>query len=306
MWITTSTRSTTPQEFYANRILRIVPLYYLITTAWVLLLVVAPSLLQTSRLDTWHVISSYLFIPSAHPVTGAMEPVVFAGWTLNYEMFFYLIFGACLILPASLRMMSTVGILTSLVLAGLFVDHGATVIGFYTSSILAEFAIGMALGWAFENRRLLKARLALAAGSLGFLALPVLHAAMPDAPRLLTFGLPATLIVAGGLSLDQARRVAQWRLPHLLGDASYSIYLTHSMTLSAFGQVWRKLGLVEIAGPAAFVAAAFVAAAVIGVACYATVEAPMFRASRRWQQAKKPLSSGIALSSPSLARGSAL
>jgi len=50
----------------------------------------------------------------------------------------------------------------------------------------------------------------------------------------LGWGLPAALIVAGAALSDRgALSTAQWRIPQLLGDASYSIYLTHLLVLSA-------------------------------------------------------------------------
>ncbi|MFX8633201.1 hypothetical protein ABTM26_19635, partial [Acinetobacter baumannii] len=59
----------------------------------------------------------------------------------------------------------------------------------------------------------------------------VLSAANISASRFFHWGLPAFLIVTGALALEP--KLKDWRLPMLLGDASYSIYLTHGVVLSA-------------------------------------------------------------------------
>ena len=92
MWVTTFDGSTTPWQFLFRRFVRIIPVYWLLTTTTVAVMLVAPSAVQSGRFDSIHVLSSYLFIPTVHPLTGMMEPVLIPGWTLNYEMFFYIIF----------------------------------------------------------------------------------------------------------------------------------------------------------------------------------------------------------------------
>jgi peptidoglycan/LPS O-acetylase OafA/YrhL len=53
--------------------------------------------------------------------------------------------------------------------------------------------------------------------------------------RALTWGIPAFFIVVGAVSLEPfvARAVPRWLLS--LGDASYSIYLSHGFVLPALG-----------------------------------------------------------------------
>ena len=69
------------------------------------------------------------------------------------------------------------------------------------------------------------------------------------------------------------------RVLHLLGDASYSIYLSQVLGVSAFAIVWRKLGLSTVAlGPQiGFVATGVIAISAIGILLHLTVEMPMTR-----------------------------
>jgi exopolysaccharide production protein ExoZ len=60
----------------------------------------------------------------------------------------------------------------------------------------------------------------------------------------LGWGLPAALIVAGAALSDRgALATARWRIPRLLGDASYSIYLTHLLVFHALIFHVRHLGI---------------------------------------------------------------
>ena len=85
-------------QFFKRRLVRIVPLYWLATTALVLL--VAPFA------GTKAVIASLLFWP--YPAGGA--PLLNVGWTLNIEMFFYLVFAAALLAKSRVVVTTTVSI----------------------------------------------------------------------------------------------------------------------------------------------------------------------------------------------------
>jgi peptidoglycan/LPS O-acetylase OafA/YrhL len=142
MWVTTARRGQ-PLEFYRHRLARIVPLYWLVTTAVVAILVVAPGAVQSGKVDVWHIVASYLFIPVVHPVTGLMQPVLVPGWTLNYEMFFYALFGVSLLLPRMTRLLALIVVLGGLAALGhLPVIAPASAAEFYTRDIVLEFALG--------------------------------------------------------------------------------------------------------------------------------------------------------------------
>ena len=55
--------------------------------------------------------ASLLFIPWQHPQVGAMLPLLIPGWTLNYEMAFYVMFAASLALPKSIRLWALLALL---------------------------------------------------------------------------------------------------------------------------------------------------------------------------------------------------
>mgnify|MGYP002682641320 CR=1 FL=1 len=91
MWGTTWDSPITPGRFMLQRIHRIVPLHWAIISFYVLLLA-APHLMQSGAFEPAHGITSSLFLPWPHPAIDANQPRVTPGWTLNYGMFFYLVF----------------------------------------------------------------------------------------------------------------------------------------------------------------------------------------------------------------------
>jgi len=96
-------RPGAPLRFMLRRILRIVPIYWLLTTLALVFLIFAPQLFTTHYRGIYlpWIVGSYLFLPIAPPDWNA-TPVVGVGWTLNYEMFFYAVFAGALLLPRRL------------------------------------------------------------------------------------------------------------------------------------------------------------------------------------------------------------
>jgi exopolysaccharide production protein ExoZ len=101
--------------------------------------------------------------------------------------------------------------------------------------------------------------------------------------RLFRFGLPGALIVAAFVSPEQRGKIGL--LPHLkfLGDASYSLYLTHLSVIVFTRKVWTMEGLpVSGLGPALlFVCFGLGASIAVGALTYRWIEWPMLHFLRR-------------------------
>lgn len=282
MWWTTRDAVVSPGDFVRRRIERIVPLYWIITTFYVLVLLVAPRLMQTGALDWPHVLSSYLFLPYPHPVVDLMHPLVTPGWTLNYEMFFYVIFAAALFAPREIRLPLIAVTLVGLVVAGVALQPQNRFLGVYTSSLLLEFLLGVVVAELVLRRVLIPAAAALPAAVVAFACIPALGGFADDEMRGFVWGPPAAVFVFAIVSLELGGRAFRSATLLLLGDASYSIYLSHQLTLSAAGQAWRRaFDDASAAGRAGFCLAAMLAAVIVGLACYRFVERPANRLARR-------------------------
>ena len=195
-------------EFLINRVKRIVPLYWSLTA---LLVVLFYFFSANFNLD--QSLTSFLFVSR---IFGADFPVLQQGWTLEYEMFFYLIFGFSI----SAKQQST-ALIVSLILLPL-------VIFGFIDSIVIEFIFGMLAGYLYLNKRIQKYSLLFFVA--GFLGLVVSFLLLSNVSRVVVFGLPSFFLVLGCCYLPQTKS----SILTFLGSASYSIYLIQAITMPVF------------------------------------------------------------------------
>lgn len=284
MVVTTTGRAQTPLGFLRNRLTRIAPLYWAITFAVFALVLVAPSLLQSTTADPAQLLKSLAFIPYAR-ADGQMHPVVFVGWTLNYEMAFYAIFALGLLLP---RRNAGLALSIAILLAAAAFGQAARpdgVLGFYTAPMILEFGAGMALGALFVRGRLPKGASGawMAVGS-GLAALMVMLAGpwlWPEVDRSVMFGVPAVVIVAAGLIAERSGLALGQGWIQTLGAASYSVYLTHFLATQAVTKAAERLAGFGPALMWALAPVAFLLVAALGVFVHRRVELPLTGLARK-------------------------
>jgi len=271
----TSGKRTTPLDFLVRRFIRVVPLYWLLTLILVLVLVVAPSLFRSVLLTTDSLFKSLLFIPHYSPShKGMIWPVLVPGWTLNFEMFFYAIFAASLAFRRPFAVL--VGTLGALVIVGhVWGPFESPVAQTYTHPNLLEFLAGAAIAHAWISGAT-KPRFAwsIAAMFVGTTLLLMPGSALFKQYAHLT---GASLLIWGALS-ERAMQLRS-RILLILGDASYSIYLTHIFTLGACRWAWTKfgLGVPDLSFALGFMLTALVACSVVGWLSYLLMEKPLLR-----------------------------
>ncbi|MES2741018.1 MAG: acyltransferase [Pseudomonadota bacterium] len=271
------------RSFFLRRLVRIVPPYWLFTTAMVGAALVFRSHVTHSALALDHILASYFFLPYLNPY-GEAYPVLMLGWTLNYEFFFYMIFGLALLFPKKIGLALIFGVI------GLCGALGAAQLVqrqpflFWSNPIVFEFLFGIGLAMLRERG----VRCGGAAGwgmiALGFAAMWLLKGAGIAGDfwviRPLWMGLPALLICAGVVLVrEPAAAIAAGPGPLkrqlvLLGDASYAIYLSHPFALNAVALLWKRIGLHD---PWVYVAVACVVSLVVGVLVHLLIEKPMTR-----------------------------
>ena len=221
--------------FLARRALRIVPLYWLLTAVKLAVVLLAPAMALSTAPTTWNVVASFLFIPSRNAL-GVVRPVLPVGWTLEFEMLFYLLFAAALALRV--RVMWVVVPLAGVAAAGFWRQAGWPAPCFLLNGMVLEFAGGMVLA---ALPVLPRRRWGLAVAACGLVGLVVLPLAGPW--RFMMWGGPAILVMAGVLALEGAW-VPAWMLA--IGDASYAIYLVHPFVVPALG--WGAVPVSVAAG----------------------------------------------------------
>jgi len=273
MWVISDHRAVTPAKFIADRVRRIVPVYWLATA--VMVAGAMAGLFPNMVLTPEHVLSSLFFVPAHSPSSGEIWPVLVQGWTLNFEMLFYAVFAVFLILPRNRRLPAITGLFLVLVTAGLLFGFDNAVMLTYTRPIILEFVAGMVIGEFWLKGRVppLATGSALIACSLGGFALIGLLRLPFDE---LTIGPLAVALVLGILSLEAHGCMRAVALPTLLGNASYSIYLWHTFAISVAAKAGSVLGL----DPMISMVVAALSGALLGVVAYLTLERPLMQRGR--------------------------
>lgn len=264
------------RSFIAARLARVVPLYWVLTALFIALVVFAPQALVNVPLSVGHTIASLLFIPAFNHA-GKIEPDLYVGWTLQYEMWFYLIFAVALcflrrrILGVGLFLVATC-LLNRLPVPG-------AAFATYTNPLVLEFVFGCGLGWWYAMGRRIHPVAGIAALAIALGSHELLRPVLTEANRFWVFGLPALALVALCLSIE--RRVRWGALSQTIGDASYSLYLTHVFAVPIG---IRSLLVIDsghrMRGDLACVFVVLVSVA-IGLASYRWLERPLLALFRR-------------------------
>lgn len=261
-------RRSTPSQFLSRRLARIIPLYWLLTTLWAALIFLPPHFAANNPLSVSYYLQSLLFIYYIAP-NGALGPLLRPGWSLDVEMFFYAIFACALFAPHRWRLPIVCAVLTSAVVIGTYLTQDAPELWLITRPYVLEFCIGMAIV-QFTSRLTLGRPICVALVVAGFATL-IGGWADTDNP-FLRYILPSSAVVLGVVVYEQRFGLPALRLPTLLGDASYSLYLSHTFALGAAGLFWKRVGLHS---PGAFMLIAIAACILLALAVYQWLEQPL-------------------------------
>jgi exopolysaccharide production protein ExoZ len=286
---TTGSTQLTPwarvSSFLSRRSTRLVPLYWVATFA---------ALGTEAVLGRTHgvgeMVRSLMFLPNPYnAVDYKLPPVLGVGWSLNYEVFFYLIFAASLLLPRKAGLWACLATIVGLVLVGplllRFVAAGPVhrVVAFYTFKNMVFFAAG--IGIAMVSDRLPSIRYGVSVlASIGALAVAVVvrevvgFAEVSMAWQLINMLACATAVVCATAGAGAGANHRMGRLLQHAGNASYSTYLFHTLVIDLLITAIRGASLGV--APLAFVLVTSVLAQAIGSAIHLYVEIPITRALR--------------------------
>ncbi|MBA2401620.1 MAG: acyltransferase [Bradyrhizobium sp.] len=265
--------SLTPAEFLRRRVERIVPLYFFVILAVTTLAVTLPATFGTADWYTpRHILKSLAFIA----FTDGEMPVVYVGWSLEYEMYFYLAVALLLALTKD-AWRNIVLIFSALALVGQIPGVHAALgnYGFFVDPMILEFVLGVIAGQLFVNGRV--------GWPISIAAACAIAALLVTDPanRVVLSGIPAACLVAAASLVGRKRINSSW--PELalarLGDASYSIYLAQVQTVSLANAF--IVGLIPSIPPLLLVIATSTIVVALGLLLNILVERPFLRLSRR-------------------------
>jgi exopolysaccharide production protein ExoZ len=221
------------QFFFRRRVLRIVPPYW---TATILLFFAAlwfPQLMGSTRPAPNELVKSLLFIPFVK-ASGLLRPVLFVGWSLNYEMYFYVVLSISLLIFRRRALWLAAGAVTGITLVCAYFQDRSIYARFYGADICLEFVLGI-LAWfvcravADSTARRLRIPMLIVLIASVVMLIAVQGVMQPlHLPRSLPLGGISFVMVASASLLSQGGwdTNAKWLV--LIGDASYILYLIHT------------------------------------------------------------------------------
>lgn len=298
-------------DFIAARFVRVVPLYLLVTLVAMLpLFNLRTHRFLFSPLNFDSIWNGFFYLP-VFDRAGYTLPPQSVGWTLSFEMWFYLAFALLLNFFNPRRTALVLPVIFAVGALVLMPYHGPF---FLVRYLFHPFVLNFCLGCIIYHlqhhfdRPLTFCLLALAVlyfftFSLPFRAVGVVHDELGSHfdlawLRIACWGVFAALLVAALVGLEQNRL---FLLPKVLvwcGEISYSLYLVHPFALWQVERLGLHLGL---RSPFLISAAVFTLALFFGWLCHAYVERPVTdRVRELWKSLTAPRPETTSTLQPSL------
>lgn len=270
----------TARGFIMRRLIRIVPSYWIGTFATIFLVWDAPDALfhfiswtQTTTVTPAWLMRSLFFLP---PQPEGSMPLLAVGWTLNFEMYFYAVFALALAVNRRFAPLIAWVTVYAVIKASSYTNNW--LIEFYSHEYIHYFLYGIALYyvWSLAKDHLPKwptivacAAIVVACYGSQFVT-PLLRSAGPTFYSYEIYF--PVLLVAAALF---AGADVTWRPLVMLGDASYAIYLSHTIAMAEIGRQASILSLWKES--IAITLLVVVICTLIGVAVHLWIEKPMLR-----------------------------
>ena len=271
--------------FLYRRVSRIYPAYWFYSILVLFVFLISPGWVNSSQGEPMNILASFLLFPSDQ------LPLLMVGWTLIHEIYFYLVFFFILILCPERhapRILFIWGLIVLLLNVGLNFNHPALNVMFHPMTL--EFIGGCFIaliyfqtpGRASARPLIFTAGLAILLSLTGYGCYHAItgHIEPQHWWRVLIFGAPAMVIVFCLTHAERKGWTAHWSLVRL-GDASYSIYLSHLLTLSAMGRLWQPFSLDSIYDNAVMIPVLFITSIALGMISYQWMERPLLKFCRR-------------------------
>ena len=169
-------------------------------------------------------------VASLFLLPGSSSLIVGPGWTLSYELYFYLCFGIVMVAGRSRALVILSLFFAVSIVLGTLLKPTNAALKVATSHLLVEFVVGGAIGLLYLSAHSISRRLAnalIAMAGLGFVASVSTNGQLPSA---LVWGGPSALLVAGLAMREKSGALPSWIVRTAwLGNASYLLYLIHTL-----------------------------------------------------------------------------
>ncbi|MCR6794678.1 acyltransferase family protein [Bacillus paranthracis] len=269
--------------FLKKRTIRVYPAYWIVTLVLVPVYFLAPTMGLGYERDFFVIIKSLLLIPQSH------DPILGVGWSLVYEIYFYLIFSLFILtnrkfsIAVTLLWMAT----TSYLLVSNTLGSQDYILKFLFSPLIVEFLLGCLIAYLTLNYNLKKYKSLLLTGIIGLIVslfiqyLGVITIDREGIFRTLIYGVPSFFLIFGLIVLEKQGRFKNNKFLTFLGDASYSIYLVHLPAISFLNKMFTSLNLFNSIGHFLTTTICVIIATLAGCGFHILVEKPLLKYMRR-------------------------
>lgn len=273
----------TALTFAIDRITRIVPLYWLMTTLLFVAASIDPSPFKPSIHEMGHYLRSLLFILYLKE-NGVRQPILSVGWTLTYEMIFYAVALVVFYLARIRSPAANALAITFMCIFGTLAPGDSAVLQILTSPLLLEFCFGIGVWYVYSAGVRCSALISIVGIAVGlglmiYLDVPVVKTQLEVVVK---FGIPSTFVLFFTLNLESHLRAGLLKrmLIHL-GDASYAVYLTHLFVVEFFRKLLPHLNSAWSITTLYGVLFTMSVGLLVGSLVYVYVDAPLVALARR-------------------------
>jgi len=238
----------------------------------------------TVNIDFVNFVKSLFFVPYRRP-DGEVAPILFVGWTLNYEMAFYATFALGLLIKKPfVRILLLTSLLVALAVMGRVIP-GGDIWHFYTNDLILEFATGMWIAflapWLLSYFSGTPKVLFFSIIIIMLLELVFNPSLVPPAWGRLSAGLAATLIVSSVVILEGLGTRLKLAPVIIFGNASYAVYITHPFVIQAIHALVARFLLMNSYVTLLILPVVFASVILTGVVIHLWLEIPLSRVSRQ-------------------------
>jgi peptidoglycan/LPS O-acetylase OafA/YrhL len=231
-YIMASICTTDTHAFLRRRVIRIVPSYWLMTILLYCFAAKFPHLMNSTRAVPVELLKSLFFIPFMK-TNGLFQPILFVGWTVNYETFFYVVLALSLFISKRRPLLIASAIVLAIVAISSVFAAQSAIANFYSNPVILEFILGLIAFYCVHaipqgSASQLK-YLWVAIMTVALISLPLIEGfnLFPSVSTVLRFGPLSFLLIWSSCLLAIGGSDIRPGLIVLIGDASYTLYLVH-------------------------------------------------------------------------------
>ncbi len=234
------------RNFFIKRITRVYPIYWI----YLILFLLGNSLAQGALPEMADSTGFGTLLQSITLFPSHELPILIIAWTLKFEVFFYILFTLLIALGKHAQNHYLYLFSIAVVSIGTIFDLQIPLYRQVTDPLLLEFVIGVFIGTVYLKHQHRYATFFLTFGFflialelVGYSPAELLNLYGTRFGRVVRFGIPAAFLVTGFLFSENWIRKFSPKILLRLGDASYSLYLSHILVLSISAKIWSLFHL---------------------------------------------------------------